>query len=901
MISVKDESEERYYDVHKDNFDKFFPYAQETLGFTEPVEVSFVSDQENAKELFGKTAQYEPNEKVITIYTSGRHPKDVLRSLSHELVHHTQNCRGEFDDEFSTEVGYALEDGALREMEKEAYLEGNLLLRDYEDTLKMKNGKKNEAKKYLKKLIEQELRRELKEAFYDPESWTDEQDLGTTDVSASPRSIEKDYKGRDEPAPILARKPSRRGSRRDPSVVELQTKLKAAGFDPGRIDGRMGPKTSKALASYQSSQGLPATGKPDAGTFIALNKAGIPGHEQSVAGAESQPPPPPIAGEPDVGSPGGDMTGRLKGLANMGGRQERPVKTPDLTGGGDSARPYRGPDLGREELPDPDRLEESKKRGTEILKERFSKYNFAQKVLTDVPVKKKIVESFQRNEPPTEITTSDSGDDGESDITKDLEDSNKKFDKYRKWATKQKAPKGSKGKKTPPAVKHLKKKADKYIPKESVNEEEKPPKKKKKKKNPYTNPKVPDRKEDEKPPVGCKTTVNEALGSASISNLMRNIQSTFDFAIKKDNSNEMWLALKALNKLRKEGSWTEKEKETALRPFKGYISRLEKGAMSADMENTVRQFKNVVEQSPSSEDESFGVYAEDPKFSKAKKLANKGHEFFVKKNFDKAAEFFQNAYDLDNNKPVYLRNAGRAYEEKGDEERAITLFKQYKKMDPSSKYAGDVDKRIAKLQGQFASASPDTAKRRSPSSKKKRKPSPHVQILQQEANIWLKRNHLKNPMNPDGSLPPEKEFDGIYGGNTAKAINLIRRKAAKLKNPPPRKRSISGFVTWLQQQRGARGGPGAENVAVGGDDSAYESPKKASPDTAGKKEPDMWKKHKQDKTDAQSFVNQQAQKKKPTQKVAPDKAQKQKDWQKKMSGKNATRDFQKRLRRLQNK
>jgi hypothetical protein len=63
-----------------------------------------------------------------------------MRSLSHELVHHSQNCRGDFDGGIATVDGYAQEDGHLREMEREAYETGNMIFRDWEDNYKSKNN-----------------------------------------------------------------------------------------------------------------------------------------------------------------------------------------------------------------------------------------------------------------------------------------------------------------------------------------------------------------------------------------------------------------------------------------------------------------------------------------------------------------------------------------------------------------------------------------------------------------------------------------------------------------------------------------------------------------------------------------------------------------------------------------
>jgi hypothetical protein len=57
--------------------------------------------------------------------------------VAHEVVHHAQNCRGEFDNAFNLgEEGYAQSNNHLRKMEKQAYLLGNMLFRDWEDDLK---------------------------------------------------------------------------------------------------------------------------------------------------------------------------------------------------------------------------------------------------------------------------------------------------------------------------------------------------------------------------------------------------------------------------------------------------------------------------------------------------------------------------------------------------------------------------------------------------------------------------------------------------------------------------------------------------------------------------------------------------------------------------------------------
>mgnify|MGYP001300793088 CR=1 FL=1 len=93
-------------------------------------------DVENGALTLGRTAYYDPSELTIVLYTSNRHPKDILRSFAHELIHHVQNERGDLHLGDSSDPQYAQNDEHLRKMEKEAYLQGNLLMRDFEDNFK---------------------------------------------------------------------------------------------------------------------------------------------------------------------------------------------------------------------------------------------------------------------------------------------------------------------------------------------------------------------------------------------------------------------------------------------------------------------------------------------------------------------------------------------------------------------------------------------------------------------------------------------------------------------------------------------------------------------------------------------------------------------------------------------
>jgi hypothetical protein len=89
-------------------------------------------DAENAKQFLGKTAYYNPEAMEIVLYTEGRHPKDIVRSFSHEMIHHIQNLEGRLGNVATTNT---LEDDHLDKIEQEANLNGTMTFRNWTDSL----------------------------------------------------------------------------------------------------------------------------------------------------------------------------------------------------------------------------------------------------------------------------------------------------------------------------------------------------------------------------------------------------------------------------------------------------------------------------------------------------------------------------------------------------------------------------------------------------------------------------------------------------------------------------------------------------------------------------------------------------------------------------------------------
>ena len=123
---------------YKEKFGELYKNAKDKFNIQQAPKLVLKQDKENAEKIFGRTAYYDPEEYTIVVFITNRHPKDILRSFCHEIIHHVQNERGDLDTGGTLSSTYAQDDKHMREMEKEAYLEGNLLLRDFEDNKKYK-------------------------------------------------------------------------------------------------------------------------------------------------------------------------------------------------------------------------------------------------------------------------------------------------------------------------------------------------------------------------------------------------------------------------------------------------------------------------------------------------------------------------------------------------------------------------------------------------------------------------------------------------------------------------------------------------------------------------------------------------------------------------------------------
>ena len=154
--------------------------------------VEFVDgDTENAKDFFGKTAYYDPATQTIVLYTEGRHPKDIVRSFSHEMVHHTQFLEDRLGDIQTTNT---MEDDSLDKIEQEANLVGTMTFRNWTDTI-------NEDKDYfgLNALIKEIIEEPKYKIFSDMDGVLTDFDASFKKASdgIAPRDYEKKF-GKDK-------------------------------------------------------------------------------------------------------------------------------------------------------------------------------------------------------------------------------------------------------------------------------------------------------------------------------------------------------------------------------------------------------------------------------------------------------------------------------------------------------------------------------------------------------------------------------------------------------------------------------------------------------------------------------------------------------------------------------
>ena len=166
-------------------------FAQNRLGFKKPPSIFLDHSSKNAANVLGKTGYYDPNTMEIHVFATGRHPKDILRSIAHELVHHNQNERGELEDSGYMGKGYAQKNPHMRKMELQA--NDPMLFRDWEDSLKEKENTIYNERRNRKMSFKDWKNKELSENLN--KKWGFKMDLGKLTEASKPDYLDLDKDG----------------------------------------------------------------------------------------------------------------------------------------------------------------------------------------------------------------------------------------------------------------------------------------------------------------------------------------------------------------------------------------------------------------------------------------------------------------------------------------------------------------------------------------------------------------------------------------------------------------------------------------------------------------------------------------------------------------------------------
>ena len=84
---------------------------------------------------FISTGSYDYTDQTITLYINNRQCKDILRSFCHELIHHSQYISNPKLYTNMDKSGKLSENPILKKYEADAYLKGNLLFRQWTESM----------------------------------------------------------------------------------------------------------------------------------------------------------------------------------------------------------------------------------------------------------------------------------------------------------------------------------------------------------------------------------------------------------------------------------------------------------------------------------------------------------------------------------------------------------------------------------------------------------------------------------------------------------------------------------------------------------------------------------------------------------------------------------------------
>ena len=101
-------------------------------------------------------------------------------------------------------------------------------------------------------------------------------DMSTLNASSLAKALEKNEvnitKKEESTSLVRTPQPVKAEAKLPGPIEEVQRALKAAGFNPGKIDGKFGEKTKTAIRAFQKAHDLKVDGKVGADTWRLLKK-----------------------------------------------------------------------------------------------------------------------------------------------------------------------------------------------------------------------------------------------------------------------------------------------------------------------------------------------------------------------------------------------------------------------------------------------------------------------------------------------------------------------------------------------------------------------------------------------------------------------------------------------------
>lgn len=84
------------YDDAEKIISKFLTFVKNHLALDKLPKINLIKDSEYSVE-YRSFGGYSPSEKSINVMISNRHIQDILRTISHELVHYNQDINGKLN------------------------------------------------------------------------------------------------------------------------------------------------------------------------------------------------------------------------------------------------------------------------------------------------------------------------------------------------------------------------------------------------------------------------------------------------------------------------------------------------------------------------------------------------------------------------------------------------------------------------------------------------------------------------------------------------------------------------------------------------------------------------------------------------------------------------------------